>query len=273
MSRLKHPDRPHVVPQYPGPPPRKPPEPPKYLLTIEESENGKKQKLRRVRGAPSRPKGVSEEPVLASVAKTTASRDFVSPPNHYPKRIPYQVPTEMKPSQKKKAKDSSRDAKEVHRSSIVVEEQNQAYGTPFSTQSGVPKLPAIPKPFVPKPRSEYAHLPQMHQRGGDGKYFGGKTRRYVSEEHVPYFDPNVNESGGYGEQIDDQQSALYDYDQHQGEYNEYQVAVDAPVGPDNPMKPLSDSWNACWDDEAGAVYYYNHITGEATWILPDDIGT
>ena len=31
---------------------------------------------------------------------------------------------------------------------------------------------------------------------------------------------------------------------------------------------LNDTWSACWDDQAGAVYYYNNITGEATWINP-----
>lgn len=40
------------------------------------------------------------------------------------------------------------------------------------------------------------------------------------------------------------------------------------VGPDNPVVQLNDTWSACWDDEAGAVYYYNQVTGEATWIPP-----
>jgi hypothetical protein len=40
--------------------------------------------------------------------------------------------------------------------------------------------------------------------------------------------------------------------------------VDVPVGPDNPEKALDDTWTAYWDDEAGAVYYYNSETGEAS---------
>ena len=28
-------------------------------------------------------------------------------------------------------------------------------------------------------------------------------------------------------------------------------------------------WSACWDDSAEAVYYYNNVTGEATWIPPE----
>ena len=45
------------------------------------------------------------------------------------------------------------------------------------------------------------------------------------------------------------------------------------IGPDNPTKELSDTWTACWDNEAGAVYYYNHISGEATWIPPEELRT
>ena len=40
---------------------------------------------------------------------------------------------------------------------------------------------------------------------------------------------------------------------------------------DNPVKEINDTWTACWDKEAGAIYYYNQITGEATWIPPDNI--
>lgn len=31
------------------------------------------------------------------------------------------------------------------------------------------------------------------------------------------------------------------------------------------------NWCECWDDEAGAVYYYNDNTGEATWLRPDGV--
>lgn len=127
----------------------------------------------------------------------------------------------------------------------------------------------------------------MHQRSADGKIFGGATRRYVPAEYVPYQDPAATvaaagtQEEGQGEQYDqygydEQQLQPYEYEQD-GEYTSYdeqqlQVAVDVPVGPENPMKQLSDTWSACWDDEAGAVYYYNHTSGEATWVRPDDLG-
>ena len=29
-------------------------------------------------------------------------------------------------------------------------------------------------------------------------------------------------------------------------------------------------WSQCWDDEAGAVYYFNNATGEASWLPPEE---
>ena len=44
------------------------------------------------------------------------------------------------------------------------------------------------------------------------------------------------------------------------------------VGPDNPVKDLGDgTWSACWDESASAVYYYNNVTGEASWIKPVEV--
>ena len=46
----------------------------------------------------------------------------------------------------------------------------------------------------------------------------------------------------------------------------------ADVGPDLPEKDIGDgTWRACWDFEASSVYYYNTITGEATWTLPEEL--
>jgi hypothetical protein len=233
--------------------------------------------------------GVSDEPVLSKLSATTTSRDFVSPPNHFPKRVPYQLPAASSPSpssaappKRGKGRDSSKDTKPVpHRSSIVVEAANQPYGSPLppssSSSSGVPRLPAIPRPFVPRGRAEYAHLPMMHQRAADGKIFGGATRRYVPAEYVPYQDPGAAAAAGAGGGYDTEYGTYQgetegETEGEQQEVVEVVVADDEPVGPENPMKALSDTWSACWDDEAGAVYYYNQISGEATWVLPDDLG-
>lgn len=49
----------------------------------------------------------------------------------------------------------------------------------------------------------------------------------------------------------------------------YLPPADEPLGPDNPFKDIDDTWTACWDDEARAVYYYNKQSGEATWLPPE----
>ena len=34
-------------------------------------------------------------------------------------------------------------------------------------------------------------------------------------------------------------------------------------------KDICDDWEEYWDDQAQAKYWYNHLTGEATWIKPN----
>ena len=68
-----------------------------------------------------------------------------------------------------------------------------------------------------------------------------KLSRYVDTKYVPAISRNVDE--------------------------------DEPVGPNNPLKALDDIWSACWDEQASAVYYYNNVTGEATWIHPSSSST
>jgi len=72
----------------------------------------------------------------------------------------------------------------------------------------------------------------LKNRSPAGQILGSYAKRYVPEKNVPYVQPDI------------------------------------PVGPDNPVKALNDIWSSCWDKEAGAVYYYNNNTGEATWIKP-----
>lgn len=51
-----------------------------------------------------------------------------------------------------------------------------------------------------------------------------------------------------------------------------QTEEEVPVGPENPVKDLGDgTWSACWDESASAVYYYNNMTGEASWIKPEEV--
>jgi hypothetical protein len=96
----------------------------------------------------------------------------------------------------------------------------------------LPQDPSVPKPFVPLSTAMFAGGPQLHVRTANGTILGTKTKRFVDAKHVP------------------------------------NAPAEKPIGPECPYKDLNDEWTACWDDEAGAVYYYNKLSGEATWISP-----
>jgi hypothetical protein len=96
-----------------------------------------------------------------------------------------------------------------------------------------PKRVTVPRPQPVLTAEPYYDQPPLSNRTMSGRILGTPGRNFVPEANIPYFPP------------------------------------DEPVGPDNPVKPLNDTWTACWDNEAGATYYYNQITGEATWLPPE----
>jgi WW domain len=98
-----------------------------------------------------------------------------------------------------------------------------------------PERVSIPRPYVVPFAHQFAGQPLAVQRSQSGKIQGSYSKRYADPENVPYLPP------------------------------------DNPVGPLNPVKQLTSVWSACWDSEAGAVYYYNNESGEATWIKPSEL--
>lgn len=139
----------------------------------------------------------------------------------------------------------------------AVNSKSEAKGVP-SSSSGAPPMyvastfthivnaptrPSLPKPLdvsLPRPRpvltaDSMSHAPPLNNRTMTGKILGTAAKNVINEINVPYLPP------------------------------------DQPVGPDNPVKVLNATWTACWDKEAGAIYYYNQKTGEATWIPPDNL--
>jgi hypothetical protein len=95
-----------------------------------------------------------------------------------------------------------------------------------------PLAPSVPRPFVAGHSSDLFDGPMLHNRTACGTIIGKTEPKYMDSMHVP------------------------------------QLVHETPLGPDNPVRDLNEYWQACWDSEAGAVYYYNHETGEATWIHP-----
>jgi hypothetical protein len=96
-----------------------------------------------------------------------------------------------------------------------------------------PPMTTLPRAYPTLMTEDFATSPMLHNRTANGKILGSVGKRFITENHIPYLPPEL------------------------------------PVGPDNPYQQLNDIWYKCWDKEAGAVYYYNQQTGEATWIQPD----
>jgi len=105
-------------------------------------------------------------------------------------------------------------------------------GSSYKQYVPPPKEPTIPRPYVGNSASEFKEGPLLNNRMPDGQILGSLQKRFADPEHVPH------------------------------------LKAEIPLGPDNKYKKLNDEWSAYYDDEAGAVYYYNEISGEATWIKP-----
>lgn len=99
------------------------------------------------------------------------------------------------------------------------------------------KTPTILRPDVES-------LMSQKQRSIDGKLLSALPKRYISSNRVPSLeDKNLS------------------------------VAISSDVllsaTSNAHVQRLNDMWTSYWDDEAEASYYYNEVTGEATWIRPD----
>ncbi len=112
-----------------------------------------------------------------------------------------------------------------------------------------PLRPEVPRPYVPAAKHFFEAQKKLANRTTDGEILGKDQPNYVDADRVPYMDPG------------------------------YVVAPQAPDAgyeremptAENPVVAYDDEgiWSACWDDSAEAVYYYNNVTGEATWIPPE----
>ena len=140
------------------------------------------------------------------------------------------------PHQFKRSVDSKSEGKSADCALPLRYVGNTYVNTPNAPSRGfvpLPRSPAIPRPYVPDAPSAFHGKPMLNNRTISGAILGSSvTIRPVDAAHVPYLEP------------------------------------EKPIGPDNPSKQLDPTWSGHWDGEAGAVYYYNQITGEATWIPP-----
>lgn len=137
------------------------------------------------------------------------------------------------PHQFKGNVNSSSDAKgappDITKAKIVPPEY---IGSTYKQYVPPPKEPTVPRPYVGHNSNEFKDGPMLNNRMPNGQILGSIQKRFADNSHVPHYQ------------------------------------AEAPLGPDNKYKKLNDEWSAYYDDEAGAVYYYNEISGEATWIKP-----
>lgn len=132
-----------------------------------------------------------------------------------------------------------------------------------------PKLaPSLPRPYVSPPASSFEDVNGLlHNRTASGKILGHPTRKFCDEAHVPYHpEPlgiasSVVTQGGKVLQTRSLQSRT-------GYSKPAETWDVSQVSEENNVVQLNDTWSACWDAEARAVYYYNHFTGEASWVPP-----
>jgi hypothetical protein len=109
-----------------------------------------------------------------------------------------------------------------------------------------PARPQVPRPYIPPDSHFFKNQEQMANRAITGDILGQKQPSYVDPTRVPHLEED------YLSNMQAQQER------------------EMPTA-DNPVVAYDAEgvWSACWDDSAEAVYYYNNITGEATWIPPD----
>jgi hypothetical protein len=116
----------------------------------------------------------------------------------------------------------------------------RSFGTTFMEASRgrtdmKPEHPTIPKINPVLDAREFNQVEGLLvNRSTTGKILGSPARHYMDAKHVPV--------------LTQEEQAL---------------------GPQNPYQQLNEVWTKCWDDEAKAVYYFNSVTGEATWVQPE----
>ena len=129
------------------------------------------------------------------------------------------------------------------------------------------------KPVIynPSSRSSAASL------ASDGPIHRTKEGETVSW----YSNKSLNESSNFSERVVDSRGLHGMTEGRSREKNDgvgdgelvssTRIAAASQVGPDLVEVDLNKDWKACWDAEAGSVYYYNTATGEASWLPPTEV--
>lgn len=255
---------------------RKPPEPPKYLMTASpDGEVG----FVKIKNVPPtvRPSGFADKPLATIKTTSLPIKTFDSPPHNFnnfrseqKRKVDSRSDTKMSPSDTSSSntplKQQGGSSTLRFAGSLALSKGRNSVSPTTNNVVAVttPTNVSIPRPYQPLSSGDFQYNQMLHNRAASGTILGSAvTTRVVDSVRVPYLSqPYVNPTMVTEDQIEEDINGSTSVTQSSSE-------DDLPVGPDRPTKALNEIWSACWDDEAGAVYYYNHVSGEATWILPD----
>ena len=179
---------------------------------------------------------------------------------------------------KGKEVDSKSQMKSTSGSKTSVREPPKYFGTTYTdptqgiksnSNMAFPKsnYVSIPRPYVPAvPNKNESKL--LHNRKPNGKIMGDYTKRYADSSTVPYLQ---GQEQWQQEDTYQNTSAVVEGSGNEGAGESDWLSYGPPwgIGPDTPALQLNHQWSGYWDDEAGAVYYYNEDSGEATWVPPE----
>lgn len=190
---------------------------------------------------------------MGSYGNTGAGMGSVPTPSFKSSQMPLtmQIPSRSVNSRTESKSDYSSPSRLVQAAGKVMGFENQSQYSEYDfngsgyghNQPAPPKNVSLPRPYAPPPNTN----PGGRTAGG-GRIYSAPSCDFADPVHVPSNGPRAK-------------SALAMLEE----------SGDNSVGPDRPTKALNDVWSACWDDEVKATYYYNHQTGEATWVLPDGL--
>ena len=280
------------IPDFPGVVTRKPPNPPKYLVKVSTSPHGETHEVVKVIGAAPEPRlpGCSEVPIPTSKTVAVPSKTYTESQlqNFRIERKKIDSKHDVKGERTNTSNDDKSNQIQDRSTNVVINGmiyylskyftcnvshmigiRNPVNSVTLSMAGAMsvaslapPKQISIPRPFPPINKNDFKGGPPLHNRSPDGEILGTiSTVSKIDSSHVPYLPPQALPAVTTSLSI----GSVASNDSENG------LSLSQMVGPDNPTMAIDETWSACWDNEAGAVYYYNHISGEATWIPPTEV--
>ena len=130
-----------------------------------------------------------------------------------------------------------------------------------------PTKPTYSTPYIPPPIESIPTELLHYYRAANGRLLSSLVKpspKYVNPNNVPAYTGGLSSSTQLATT-----SSLENSSALRPATSSSTVSLKiATATPENPVVDIDETWSSCWDDEVQAVYYYNKITGEATWIPP-----